>query len=1053
MAAGRGEPTASFRIDEAGACVWCGERRAELTPKAFAVLRHLAAHQGRLVTKDELLQAVWPDTHVTPAVLKVCVLEIRKALGDTPATPRFIETLPRRGYRFIGAVEPDGHRLPRAESSAAAAGAGLAASAAPPAPVDTARDGRRPPGGLVGREEVLAALQHALDAARHGGRRTVFVTGEAGIGKTSVIDAFVDRVADARRWTARGQCLDHYGQGEAYLPVLEALEHLCRDPARPAFAAELRRRAPTWLAQMPWLMDAADRAALQRTPRGGSRELMLREIAEVIEAFTAERALVLVLEDLHWSDPSTLDLLAFLAQRREPARLLMVGTYRPVDAILTAHPIKALKLELQMHRQCTEQALDYLSAADVAAYLQARLRGALPSGLAEVVHERSSGNPLFMIHVVDHLLAERLLVDTPDGWTLRAAPAAVAATVPEGVRQLIEHQVDHLDERERAVLEAASVAGTEFAASAVAAALGEDVEAVEACAQRLGRQGQFLRPRGPVELRDGAVSEGFEFVHTLQQSVLYQRVPEARRARLHGQIGAWLERAGDVRRGDALAELALHFARGRDHARALVYAERAAARCMALLAFEEAMAHYGAALAALGHATAAEPRRRCDLLIALGVAQALAAHPRQSHETFMEAAALARGLAASEPLALAALGAGDAHQAMGVYDADMVALFEEALQRFPPGDHPLRARLLARLAYGLYAQPGLAARRAALCREALAMARRVGDSDALIWVLQYTTWALWTPRNLVERRAAADEIVRLVEDRGDHVRTLTGHGSRLVFALEAADVDTVDAELERYARLAAATRQPWFSFSVGRFRYMRALLAGQLAEAERLAADSLTEGQRIGHPDVWPLHTGQMAIVRMVQGRFAEVEPALRAAVERSPAVPTWRCALAYACAAQGQRDAAREQLEIVARDDFAAVPEDFLWLAALTFAAETCALLPDARRAGVLERLLEPYADRLIVVSYGASCLGAVARHLGLLAAAQQQEERARARFEQALAIHRRIGARPWLALTLADYADALPRDRRRAAALRREALDIARAVGMQGLVERLDP
>ena len=267
-----------FRLDLGNQRLWREEQAVPLTLKAFALLQYLAERPGQLVTKEELLEAVWPETYVTDAVLKVRIGELRKALGDDVKAPRFIETAQRRGYRFIGKVMTETERW---------------------------RDDHSPPRLVVGRTAELAYLQSCLAPVLGGQRQIVFVTGEPGIGKTTLVEAFL-RGADASLLIARGQCLEQYGGGEAYLPWLDAFSRLCRE--REGCIALLRRHAPMWLVQMPWLLDEEERAALQRETAGATRARMLREMAEAIEALTAETPLALALEDLHWSDYSTLDL-------------------------------------------------------------------------------------------------------------------------------------------------------------------------------------------------------------------------------------------------------------------------------------------------------------------------------------------------------------------------------------------------------------------------------------------------------------------------------------------------------------------------------------------------------------------------------------------------------------------------------------------------------------------------------------------------------------------------------------------------------------------------
>src|SRR5215470_16086057 len=442
-----------------------GDEVVALTPKAFAVLRRLVEEGGQLVTKEELLRAGWAETHVSDGVLKVIILEIRRALEDDPAAPRFIETVPRRGYRFIGS------RSRPARVAAAVRGA--------------------PP---VGREGILAQLEERLARAQAGQRQLVFIGGEAGIGKTTVLDAFRARAAaDPNLLIAHGACLEHYGAAEAYLPVLEAFGRLLRESGTERVSRVLKTHAPTWSAQLPSLGDRADREALPRELLGVTKERMLREMAEALEILTATTPLLLVLEDLHWSDYSTLDLLGMLARRQEAARLLVVGSYRPVDAVVTGHPLRAFIQELRARRQCEDIALAFLREPHVAAYLAQRFGGhAFPSELARAVHHQTDGNPLFMVRVVDELVALRVLEPEDDRWRLRRPAGEIARAVPESLRQLIEVQIARLEPDAQRLLEAASMLGREFTVGSLAAGLELDPLAIEERCDELARQGQFL---------------------------------------------------------------------------------------------------------------------------------------------------------------------------------------------------------------------------------------------------------------------------------------------------------------------------------------------------------------------------------------------------------------------------------------------------------------------------------------------------------------------------------------------------------------------------------
>jgi predicted ATPase len=375
---------------------------------------------------------------------------------------------------------------------------------------------------------------------------------------------------------------------------------------------------------MPALVSTAEFDPLQRQAGGTTRERMLRELAEVVEILTAKQPLVLVLEDLHWSDGATLDWLAYVARRRGTARLLVLGTYRPGEALAHVHPVLCtVTQELQMHSQCAELRLAYFSEVAVAAYLTQRFPGAvLPEGLARVLYHRTNGNPLFLVTMVDDLVQRGVLQPGATGWSLPGGLATVAAGVPENLRQLLERQVEQLPLEEQTLLEAASVAGVEFAVAAVAAAVGRPVEAVEERCAALARCGQFVRVCGTDTWPDGTVATRYGFLHALYRETLYERVPVGRRVRWHQQIGRRLEAGYDPQAREMAAELAEHFVRGRDTVRAIKYLYYAGEQAGQRSAHQEAL-HYltqGLDLLVTLPETPARVQQELDLQIALGQA-------------------------------------------------------------------------------------------------------------------------------------------------------------------------------------------------------------------------------------------------------------------------------------------------------------------------------------------------------------------------------------------------------------------------------------------------
>ena len=446
------------------------------------------------------------------------------------------------------------------------------------------------PTGLVGREEALSRMQRWFDKAREGECQVVFVTGEAGIGKTTLVEAFARSVTSKPKVRiCRGQCLAQYGMGEAYLPVLDAIRQLCAED--PWVADVLRVHAPMWLMQLPSVVTPSDRELFGREAASTTRERMLREMVEALDALSAHATLMLVLEDLHWSDFSTLDLISYVARRRRATHLMLVGTYRPAELIAGGHPLKAVKQELVAKQQCQELQLEYLTETTVTQYLALRFPGnRFPGALGAVIHERTEGNPLFMVNTIDHLIAERLIAPHKQGWELTAPLDTVRVGVPESIRQLIESHFDRLDMRDQRILEAGSVAGTEFSVAAVSAALDDDLGNVEIRCDELSSRHQFIKYSGTHLLPNGHTVSRFAFVHAVYQQVLYERMLPSRRVQAHRRIGRRGEEVYSERTNEIAAELAMHFEHGTDYRRAARYLYQAALNALHRSAYREAIA-------------------------------------------------------------------------------------------------------------------------------------------------------------------------------------------------------------------------------------------------------------------------------------------------------------------------------------------------------------------------------------------------------------------------------------------------------------------------------
>jgi len=553
-----------FRLDPDNQCLWRRdgmdrEIRIEMGPKAFDVLRYLVERAGRLVTQDELLDALWRRAYVQPEVLKSQVLNVRQALNDNPKAPKYIETVPRRGYRFI---------------------APIAGAEREPGPVVPASQ------HLVGRDAPLDELQASLRSALDGNRQFVFVTGQAGIGKSALVDEF--RKIAVAKWPALrvaiGQCVEGYGGREPYYPFLEAIGELCVIPGGDSVVGILGSVAPTWLVQFPSLLTAEHRATLQREIAGATRERMLRELAEALDRIAERTPLLLLLSDLHWVDHASVDLIAALARRRSPARMLLLGTYRPVDLAFADHPLKRIAQELLAHNLIIEIPLQPLQQSDVARCVRAVAPDDPGSGeLAALIQRRSDGNPLFMTALLNDLVSRGVAKREDGVWQLLVPLSGLYVDVPDGIRGMLELRIERLSEEEQRALEAASVIGSSFELEAAAVVAAMTPDRFEDLCERLARQQTMLR----ADL-DNPSGFSYRFAHDLYRDVFYKRQSPARRGRTHLRYAEWLEANAGSTAGDIVPILAYHFEQAASWERAVKYLQIAAEQCVQRIAHREA---------------------------------------------------------------------------------------------------------------------------------------------------------------------------------------------------------------------------------------------------------------------------------------------------------------------------------------------------------------------------------------------------------------------------------------------------------------------------------
>lgn len=859
-------------LDLSTSLLRCGDGRTVLRPKDFAVLQHLIAQPGRLVSKDALIQAAWPGVFVTDAVLKACISRLRAALGDDAAAPRFIQTIPRRGYRLVGAIAVTESRTPDQWRPAGGV-----------PPLDTVRC-------VVGRGEPLARLDGVLREAASGARQVVFVTGEAGVGKTALVDLFLDAHASNRALIGRGQCIERYGTGEAYMPILDALASVCRGSHGQMAIAALVRHAPGWLVQMPGVLATAESPGVLERAADVTRARMLRDLLDALEAIAAETPTVLVLEDLHWSDASTLDAIAAIARRRTPARLLLLCTYRPEDLSPGEHALVMVARELRLQRLALDVRLTSLDETAVAAYLAARFPGAaVPAHVARGIHRRTEGHPLFLVALADDWVANGWLVSSNGQWRIAVPAENLDRHVPDGMRQIVDARLDRLRDDDRRLIEAASVAGTTFSATSVAAALDSHVAPVDDRCAALARRGFLLCADGSETWPDGTTAGRYRFTHALYQEMTYEQVSAARRRHLHGRI-SHRERAGyGAHAGRIAARLAMHFEMGGDLESAVGLHATAAMNALAVGGYQEAVVHAAVGLSALARVPAPPDATARELTLQLLRGAAVSASrgfaAQEAERAYARAHELSRSLA-NPADALPALAGLYAFHLMRGPAASTREVGEEMLVQSRRAGHG-PGEVWASMAVGVARlQVGDLAAACALFEDVIARYpshereayARIHTVDPLLAAFGYASWTLWlmgqADRALEHGRQASAlaEARRQPVDRA-HSLVLQAHLHQMrrepTHAAEcAAEALRVSAEfgIEQYLWPATIVHGWALAVSAG-------TVAG-LAELER----GMAEWGRIGAQYAQPRHYALLAEARACAGDVTGAREALRTA-------------------------------------------------------------------------------------------------------------------------------------------------------------------------------
>ena len=966
------------------------------------------------------------------------------AAGEVSAARVAFDDLARR-LRAELQVAPsrDTRRLLEAIHAHGGAHPHATADTLPPLPAALQRRERSP---FVGREDSFDWLRAQWSDVRGGSGRLGVIAGEPGIGKTRLASELAHAAHQEGAAVLLGRC--HEEVLISYQPFVEAFARyvaavspeVLRGQVGP-HGGELARLVPELAGRLPDLAEPA------RVDAGDERFRLFEAAAALLANASRSWPVVLVLEDLHWADKPTALLLTHVVRAIQGHRVLVVGTYRETEL---GEPLVSVLADLHRERAVERLRLGSLNRGDVATMISSWLGRPPPTHFAHALHRETEGNPFFIEEVLRHLID----ADAVEGTEWARLTSFTELGIPDGVREAIERRLAALSPPARRVVTMAAAIGRTFS-----------IEVLDALAEQPGERLldalEEATERRIVEEEAGALGR-YAFAHALIRETLYASLSGPRRVGLHRRIGAIVEQQHADDADPPLGELAYHFvaaAKPGAAAKAVDYSARAARRALAALAYEEAVGHFDRALESLELSNSPDQATRCELLLGLGEARGKASEFDDSRAAFQAAAQLARTADLGEHLARAALGLGRGWIEQGSADPAVVVLLEEALAALPEPGTALRARLLGRLAMELHfsREPE---RCQALARQAVALARELGDPSTLAFALNAHHWAQRAQDAVGELLAVADETIRYAEASAELELALQGHSWRLVDLLELGQADEVDDEIAACVTLADRVGQPFYRSWVAGLHPMRALMQGRFGDAERLAREALAAAESAANWNGITASRVQLAWCWKDIGcgadRADEVERFVREEVLTRPlsggAAAVWNGNLALFMAEAGLEARARHYLDRVADCDDTELTQNVDGRSGAALAAEACALLGDEHLAPRFYELLLPREGLCILGGRGVYFRGAVARYLGLLAATMGRADDAVRHLEDALETNARAQAPPWIARSLLDLARALsargrPGDDLRAVDELQRAELLARNLGMRSL------
>ena len=893
---------------------------------------------------------------------------------------------------------------------------------------------------FVGRNNEIGILLDHWELAKGGQGQTVLVSGEAGIGKSRLLEALVDRLQREPHELIRLQCSPYHATSALY-PVIQRLTRVAGlapsdDAAARAeklegllsqYGEDAAEVGPVYAELLS--LDLGHHFKLADLPAQQRKELTMRTLAN--RAFLAAKraAVLLLVEDAHWIDPSTSELLGEIVSRIHAAPIYVVVTHRPEWSADWA----------QGHPHVSTIAVGRLTKQQVRLLIESRL-GLVSDQLVDRIADRTDGVPLFVEELTRSILES-------------GTKAHEYIEIPDSLQGSLMARLDRLPAPSKEVAQIASVIGREFDRSLLSEVVAFDGPVLD------GALRQLLAAQ--LVVRSGVSHQSLLFRHVLIQDTAYNSLLSRKRRQYHETIADVIVRSHPDIVTMQPELVARHYTEAQRTDLALPYWKNAGERALQRSANYEAVDHFSNALA-IAEKLPEGPERSLETLAArLRLAEALTEAGRLEAATTHShmAAEQARQVDDTNSFVRAALGYDSAQFLGGMPLEQSVALLMEAEAKIAPDDDQQHCQILARLARA-HLLLGDARKSENFDRRGTELARRLGDRKSL--------FDLFVNRFLVPRQVASSSDVQNRLSELDELIELSQCINDDEMKARAFSLDVyVSAELGQRARvvrsLAVLTelgevRQRLLQQWIARHgAAMLAILDGDFAAAETLAGKALELGRLTSGDQVEGVYGIQMFSIRREQGRLAEVAPVVKRFMDENPDETTWLPGLALITADLGFEEPARRRLRELAETGFE-MPFDAMRSASLSYIAEVATLLGDAETAARLYELMSVYQHMTITAGIVTVCYGAASRYLGMLAATLGEFDKAEAHFEHALEMNTRIGARPWLAHTKAEYALLLRRRggkgvSERAEMLANEAWEIAAELDMIRLKRRLQP